>query len=148
VLLSVVAVTLLAIPGGWCAYTYFTRTESAPDSGDKLALSIVGGWWNIAGDRHLTLAWEGRRATLVDYAKSDAGVESVGSWRTSKDNVIVHVRGAAGELTQELEVVGNDAEIFLAPAPAKQARLIDCWIFDHDEDDEDMSLPDSSAHEV
>ena len=146
-LLTLVIVTLLAISGGWFAYAYLSGTEAAPDSEDKLALSIIGGWWNIAGDRHLTLEWEGRRATLHDYAKSDAGVESVGSWRTSKDTVTVHVRGAAGELTQELELVGNDAEMFLAPAPAKQARLIDCWISDHD-DDEDMSLPDSTAHEV
>ena len=100
---------------GWFAYAYLSGTEAAPDSEDKLALSIIGGWWNIAGDRHLTLEWEGRRATLHDYAKSDAGVESVGSWRTSKDTVTVHVRGAAGELTQELELVGNDAEMFLAP---------------------------------
>jgi len=147
-LLTLVVIALLAIPAGWLAYAYLSGKESVPDNEDKLALSIIGGWWNIAGDRHLTLEWEGRRATLHDYVQSDAGVQSVGSWRTTKDTVIVHVRGAAGDLTQELELVGNDAEMFLAPAPSRQARLIDCWIADHDEDDEDMSPPDSTAHEV
>jgi len=52
-LLTLVIVTLLAISGGWFAYAYLSGTEAAPDSEDKLALSIIGGWWNIAGDRHL-----------------------------------------------------------------------------------------------
>src|SRR3954462_11244784 len=107
-LLTLAVIALLAILTGGLAYIHLSGREAAPDNEDKLALSIIGGWWNIAGDRHLTLEWEGRRATLHDYAKSDAGVESVGSWRTSENTVSVHVRGAAGELTQELELVGND----------------------------------------
>jgi len=59
----------------------------------------------------------------------------------------VHVAGAAGEITQELELVGTDAETFLAPMPAAQARLLDSWIADHAEDDEEMS-PDNTAHEA
>src|SRR5689334_4873666 len=147
-LLTLAVVALLAIPTGWVAYAYLSDRDAAPDSEDELALSIIGGWWSIAGDRHLSLEWEGRRATLRDYANSDAGVESVGSWHTTKDTVIVHVRGAAGELTQELELIGNDAEMFLAPRPSKSARLIDCWIADHDQDDEEMSPADSTANEA
>ena len=141
-------VVALSVPAVWLAHTYLSRAEPKPDAENTLALSIIGGWWNIAGDRHLALEWEGRRAWLRDYAKSDAGVQSVGSWRTTKNNVIIHVTGAAGELTQELELVGNDAEMFLAPAPAAQARLLDSWIADHDEDDEDMSPRDSTAREA
>jgi hypothetical protein len=147
-LLTLVVIALLAIPVGWLSYAYLSGAEPAPDSEDALALSILGGWWNIEGSRHLVLEWEGRRATLHDFAKSDAGVASIGSWRTTQATVIVHVRGAAGELTQELELVGNDVEMFLAPAPSKQARLIDCWIADHEDHDEDMSPPDSTAREA
>jgi hypothetical protein len=145
---ALVVIVLLSIGAGWLAHAYLSRAEPEPDAEDALALSIIGGWWNISGDRHLTLEWEGRRAWLRDYSKSDAGVESTGSWRTTKNNVIVHVTGAAGELKLELELIGNDAEMFLAPAPAAQARLLDAWIADHDEDDEDMSPSDSTAREA
>jgi len=141
-------IILLCIGIGWLAYAYLSRAKPEPDAEDALALSIIGGWWNISGDRHLTLEWEGRRAWLRDYSKSDAGVESTGSWRTTKNKVMVHVSGAAGELKLDLELVGNDAEMFLAPAPAAQARLFDSWIADHDEDDEDMSPSDSTAREA
>jgi hypothetical protein len=146
------AVTLVALLSAtaavWLARAYLSGAELEPDTGDAFALSIIGGWWNIAGDRHLALDWEGRRASLRDYSKSDAGVESTGSWRTTKTSVIVHVAGAAGELDQELELIGNDAEMFLAPTPAGQARLLDSWIADHDQDDEDMSPSDSTARET
>jgi hypothetical protein len=145
---AVVVVVLLSLGAGWLAHAYLSRAEPEPDAEDALALSIIGGWWNISGDRHLTLEWEGRRAWLRDYSKSDAGAESTGTWRTTKNNVMVHVTGAAGELKLELELVGNDAEMFLAPAPAAQARLLDSWIADHDEDDEDMSPSDSTAREA
>src|SRR5262249_53199316 len=74
-----------------------------------------------------------------------------GGWHTTKDTVIVQVSGAAGELAQELEPVGNDAEMFLAPAPATRARLLDSWIAEHeedDEDDEDMSPEGGTAREA
>jgi hypothetical protein len=88
-------------------------------------------------------------AWLRDYSKSDAGVESTGSWRTTKNNVMVHVSGAAGELKLEPRA-GRQLmqEMFLAPAPAAQARLFDSWIADHDDDDEDMSPSDSTAREA
>jgi hypothetical protein len=38
--------------------------------------------------------------------------------------------------------------MFLAPVPAAQARLVDSWIADHAEDDEDMSPNDSTAREA
>jgi hypothetical protein len=145
---ALVVIVLLLIGAGWLAHAYLSRAEPEPDAEDALALSIIGGWWNISGDRHLTLEWEGRRAWLRDYSQSDAGVESTGSWRTTKNNVIVDVTGAAGELKLELELIGNDAEMFLAPAPAAQARLLDSWIADHDDDDEDMSPSDSTAREA
>ena len=132
----------------WLAHSYWSRAEPEPDSEDALALDIIGGWWNITGDRHLALEWEGRRATLHDYSRSEAGAESVGSWRTTKNIVIVHVSGAAGTFDQELELVGNDVEIFLAPTPSVQARLFDSWIAEHEDDDEDMSPSDSTARET
>jgi hypothetical protein len=58
------------------------------------------------------------------------------------------VRGAAGTLDQELELVGNDVEMFLAPAPSVQARWFDSWIAEHEDDDEDMSPSDSTARET
>ena len=139
-LLSLLATT-------WLARAYLSRAEPEPDNDDTLALSIIGGWWSISGERHLALEWEGRRASLRDYSTSEAGAQSTGSWRTTKTTVIVHVAGAAGEITQELELVGTDAEMFRAPMPAAQARLVDSWIADHAEDDEDMS-PDSTAREA
>jgi len=146
------AATLAALLFGaaaiWLAHTYWSRAEPEPDSEDALAFDIVGGWWNITGDRHLALEWEGRRATLHDYSQSEAGAQSVGSWRTTKNIVIVHVSGAAGTFDQELELVGNDAEMFLAPAPSAQARLFDSWIAEHEDDDEDMSPSDSTARET
>ena len=139
---AIVAVLSLAA-AAWFARAYLSHAQ--PDNDDAFALSIIGGWWSISGERHLMLDWEGRRASLRDYARSDAGVESVGSWRTTQSTVVVHVVGAAGELTQELELVGTDAEMFLAPAPAAQARLLDSWIADHAEGDEDVSPSDSSS---
>jgi len=132
----------------WLAYGYLNRAELGPDTDDSLALSVIGGWWNIVGDRHLMLDWEGHRATLTDYSSSEIGIQSVGTWRTSKDIVIVRVQGAAGALEQTLELVGTDAEMFLAPTPAAQARLLESWIADHDEDAEDMSPADSTARET
>lgn len=143
---AVAIVAVLSLAGAaWFARAYLSHAQS--DNDDAFALSIVGGWWSISGERHLMLDWEGRRASLRDYGRSDADVESVGSWRTTQSTVLVHVAG--GELTQELELVGTDAEMFLAPAPAAQARLLDSWIADHAEGDEDMSPSDrSSAREA
>ena len=100
-------------------------------------MDVSGGWWSIAGDRYLQLDWDGRRATLWDYSASDKGVRSTGGWRTTDHTVTVHVNGAAGELSQEFELVGNDAEAFLAPAPAASAKLLDSWIADHGDDDDE-----------
>jgi|SRR5690349_13837094 len=132
----------------WLVHSYRGHAEPGVDADDNLALSVIGGWWNIVGDRHLTLAWEGHRATLIDYSTSDAGVQSTGTWHTTQDSVIVHVQGAAGALEQTLELVGNEAEMFLAPSPSAQARLFDSWIADHDDDAEDMSPSDSTAREA
>ena len=145
---AVLFALLLIAATAWLARAYLSRAEPEPDNDDALALSIIGGWWSISGERHLALEWEGRRASLRDYSTSDAGAQSIGSWRTTKNSVIVHVAGAAGEITQELEPIGTDAEMFLAPMPAAQARLVDSWIADHAEDDEDMSPNDSTAREA
>jgi len=144
---AAVIVALVSITaGGWLARAYLSRAE--PDDEDALALSIIGGWWSISGERHLALQWEGRRAALRDYSTSEAGTESVGSWRTTKTTLIVHVAGAAGEVTQELELVGTDAEMFLAPVPAAQARLMDSWIADHEQDEDEISPSDSKSREA
>jgi len=147
-LAAALAALLFGAAGIWLAHSYWSRAEPEAGSEDALALDIIGGWWNITGDRHLALEWEGRRATLHDYSRSEAGVESVGSWRTTKNIVIVHVSGAAGTLDQELELVGNDVEMFLAPTPSAQARLFDSWIAEHEDDDEDMSPSDSTPRET
>jgi hypothetical protein len=148
ILRALIFVVVLGLPASWIAYDYLIHSARAPQPADALTVNAVGRWWNISGDRYLALEWEGQRAWLRDYTNSDSGVVSAGSWRTAKDIVIVHVTGDAGELTQELELVGNDAEMFLAPAPAARARLLDSWIADHDDDDEDMSPPGSTAREV
>ena len=146
--LAAAITAILAIPVGWLSYAYFARSEVAPQSEEQLALSIVGGWWNIVGDRYLVLDWEGRRATLVDFTRVDTGEESSGSWRASQNGVIVQVRGTGGELTQEFEVIGNDAELFLAPTPSGNARLLDSWIADHDEDSDDVAPGESTSREA
>jgi len=70
----------------WLARAYLSRAEAEPDNDDTLALSIVGGWWSISGERHLALEWEGRRASLRDYSTSEAGAQSTGSWRYHQDH--------------------------------------------------------------
>lgn len=146
--LAAAITAIFAVPAGWLSYAYFARSELAAQSEEQLALSIVGGWWNIVGDRYLVLDWEGRRATLVDFTRVDTGEESNGSWRASQNGVIVQVRGAGGELTQEFEVIGNDAELFLAPTPSGNARLLDSWIADHDEDTDDVAPGESTSREA
>ena len=127
---------LIGVVLGWLAYGHFHEAPAEPPAADTLAADAAGGWWNIAGDRYLQLDWDGRRATLTDYSASDKGVTSTGSWRTTDHTVIVHVTGAAGELSKEFELVGNEAEMFLAPTPAASARLMDCWIADHGDGDD------------
>ncbi len=116
---------------------------------NAVALDAAGGWWNVAGDRYLELDWEGRRATLWDYSDSESGVESAGTWRATDQTIVVEVSGAAGSLTREYEVVGNDAELFLAPAPVSTAKLLDSWIADHgNQDDEDVGPGHSVSREA
>lgn len=127
---------LIGVVLGWLAYGHFHEAPAEPPAADTLAADAAGGWWNIVGDRYLQLDWDGRRATLTDYSASDKGMTSTGSWRTTDHTVIVHVTGAAGELSKEFELVGNEAEMFLAPAPAASAKLMDCWIADHGDADD------------
>jgi hypothetical protein len=145
----VLLLALLAAVAAWLAYDSAQQTPAARTPAPGVALEAAGGWWNILGDRYLELEWEGRRATLWDYSASDSGVESTGSWRTTDQTVFVQVSGAAGSLAQEYEVVGNDAELFLAPAPVATARLLDSWIADHgNEDDEDVGPGHSVSREA
>ena len=136
---------LLAAVAGWLAYDSAPQTSAARAPPQGIALDAAGGWWNVAGDRYLELGWEGRRATLWDYSTSESGVESTGIWRTTDKTVFVQVSGAAGSLAREYEVVGNDAELFLAPAPAASARLLDSWIADHGGDDNEEGGPGHPA---
>ncbi len=139
---------LLAAILAWLGYEYTHRAPAARAPADTLAQDAAGGWWNVVGDRYLELDWEGRRASLWDYAASETGVESVGSWSATKSAVIVQVSGPAGSFTQEFELIGNDAEVFLAPSPISKARLLDSWIADHGEDEEDVSPHDTMSHEA
>lgn len=144
-----VLLALLAGVVAWLAYDYAQQAPTAPKPADGTALDAAGGWWNVLGNRYLELDWEGRRATLWDYSASDSGVESTGNWRTAERTIRVEVSGAAGSLNQEYEVVGTDAELFLAPAPASTARLLDSWVADHgDEDDEDPGPGHSVSREA
>jgi len=136
---------LLAAVAAWLAYDSVQPTPGARAPSESIALDAAGGWWNVTGERYLELDWEGRRATLWDYSASETGVESTGAWRTTDNTVLIQVSGAAGELSQEYEVVGNDAELFLAPAPAATARLLDSWIADHGSDDSEEVNPGHSA---
>ena len=140
----VLLLVLLACVAGWFAYDSSQPTP-AKTPAEAMALDAAGGWWNVLGDRYLELQWEGRRATLWDYTASESGVESTGSWRTTDQTVFVQVSGAAGSLAQEYEVVGNDAELFLAPTPAAKARLFDSWIADHGDDEEESVSPGHSV---
>jgi hypothetical protein len=139
---------LLAGVLGWVGYEYMHHAPAERTPADALALNAAGVWWNVVGDRYLELDWEGRRASLWDYAASEDGVESVGSWSATKTAVIVQVSGPAGSFTQEFELIGNDAEVFLAPRPIKTARLLDSWIADHGDDEEDVSPHESMSHEA
>jgi len=140
---------LLAAVAAWFGYDSAQQPPAARTPATAVALDAAGGWWNVAGDRYLELAWEGRRATLWDYSDSDSGVESAGTWRATDQTVVVQVSGAAGGLTQEYEIVGNDAELFLAPAPVSTAKLLDSWIADHgDQDDEDVDPGHSVSREA
>lgn len=139
---------LLAGLLGWLAYEYAHQAPAEPTPADTLALDAAGGWWNVVGDRYLELDWEGRRASLWDYSVSENGEESTGTWRTTDRTVIVQVSGPGGNLTQEFELIGNDAEAFLAPAPASSAKLLESWIADHDEEGEDVSPRDSKSREA
>ena len=140
---------LLAAVGAWLAYDSAQQTPAARTQASSAALNAAGGWWNVAGDRYLELDWEGRRATLWDYSETESGVESDGTWRSGGQTILVEVSGAAGSLTQEYEVVGNDAELFLAPTPLSTARLVDSWIADHgNEDDEDVGPGHSVSREA
>lgn len=136
---------LLAAVAAWLAYDSVQPTPGARAPSDDMALDAAGGWWNVAGDRYLELDWEGRRATLWDYSTSDSGVESIGTWRTMDHTVLVQVAGAAGSLAQEYEMVGSDAELFLAPVPVAAARLLDSWIADHGSEDSEDAGPGHSA---
>jgi hypothetical protein len=123
---------------GWLGYGHFHAAPAASSEAESLAADAAGGWWNIEGDRYLQLEWDGRRATLIDYSISEQGTISTGSWHTTQNSVIVQVTGAAGDMSREFELVGNEAEVFLAPSPAAAAKLMDCWIADHgDEEDDD-----------
>jgi hypothetical protein len=132
----------------WVGYEYAHKASAERVSADSLALEAVGAWWNVIGDRYLELDWEGRRASLWDYSSSEEGVESTGTWSASETVVTIHVSGKAGELTQQYELVGNDAELFLAPKPIDKARLLDSWIADHGDDEDDSSPKDSMSHET
>jgi hypothetical protein len=145
----VLLLALLAAVAAWFAYDSAQQTPAARTPGNAVALDAAGGWWNVAGDRYLELDWEGRRATLWDYSDSDSGVESAGTWRATDQTIVVQVSGAAGNLNQEYEVIGNDSELFLAPAPASTAKLLDSWIADHgNQDDEDVGPGHSVSHEA
>lgn len=141
---------LVLLAGGlvWLGYQYMHHAPAERTPADALALNAAGVWWNVIGDRYLELDWEGRRASLWDYATSEDGVESVGSWSATKSVVTVQVAGPAGSFTQEFELIGNDAEVFLAPKPIGKARLLDSWIADHGEDEEDASPHESMSHEA
>jgi len=141
----VLLLVLLICVAGWFAYDSSQPTPAAKSPAEAVALDAAGGWWNVLGDRYLELQWEGRRATLWDYTASESGVESTGSWRTTDQTVFVQVSGAAGSLAQEYEVVGNDAELFLAPTPAAKAKLFDSWIADHGDDEEESESPGHSV---
>jgi hypothetical protein len=132
----------------WLGYEYTHRAPAERAPADSLALEAVGPWWNVIGDRYLELDWEGRRASLWDYTSSEEGVESTGTWSATDTVVTVHVSGKAGELTQQYELVGNDAELFLAPKPVDKARLLDSWIADHGDDDDETSPKDSMSRET
>ena len=141
--------TLLAAVAAWLAYDSAQQPPAARTAAEGTALDAAGGWWNVAGDRYLELDWEGQRATLWDYADSETGVESTGTWRATDQTIVVQVSGAAGSLTQEYEVVGNDAELFLAPTPLSTAKLLDSWIADHgNQDDEDVGPGRSVSREA
>ncbi len=145
----ILLLALLVAVAAWFAYDSAQQTPAARTAANAVALDAAGGWWNVTGDRYLELAWEGRRATLWDYADSDSGVESTGTWRATDKTIVVQVSGAAGGLSQEYEVVGNDAELFLAPAPVSTARLLDSWIADHgNQDDEDVDPGHSVSREA
>jgi len=145
----VLLLALLAAVAAWFAYDSAQQTPAARTPADAVALDAAGGWWNVGGDRYLELEWEGRRATLWDYSDSDSGVESAGTWRATDQTIVVQVSGAAGSLAQEYEVVGNDAELFLAPAPVSTARLLDSWIADHgNQDEEDVGPGHSVSREA
>jgi hypothetical protein len=145
----VLLLALLAAVAAWFAYDSAQQTPAARTPANAVALDAAGGWWNVAGDRYLELDWEGRRATLWDYSDSDSGVESAGAWRATDQTIVVQVSGAAGSLTQEYEVVGNDAELFLAPTPVSTAKLLDSWIADHgNQDDEDVDPGHSVSREA
>jgi hypothetical protein len=136
---------LLAAVAVWFAYDSTQQTPAARTPAEAVALDAAGGWWNVGGDRYLELEWEGRRATLWDYSDSDSGVESAGRWRATDQTIVVEVSGAAGSLTREYEVVGNDAELFLAPTPVATAKLLDSWIADHGSQDEEDVGPGHSV---
>jgi hypothetical protein len=138
--------TALLAALGYYSTRSTTTQQAAP--GNKLAFEAAGGWWNITGDRYLDLEWEGRRAVLWDYTSSETGVTSTGTWRTTQNTLIVQVSGPAGELAQEFELVGNDVEAFLAPSPASTAKLMDCWIADHGDDEEDSTPPGPTPQEA
>ena len=145
----VLLLLLLAAVAVWFAYDSTQQTPAARTAAEAVALDAAGGWWNVGGDRYLELEWEGRRATLWDYSDSDSGVESAGRWRATAQTVVVEVSGAAGSLTREYEVVGNDAELFLAPAPVATAKLLDSWIADHgNQDEEDVGPGHSVSREA
>ncbi len=139
---------LLAGGLGWLAYEYAHQAPAEPTPADTLALDAAGGWWNVVGDRYLELDWEGRRASLWDYSVSENGEESTGTWHTTDRTVIVQVSGPGGNLMQEFELIGNDAEMFLAPAPASSAKLLESWIADHGDEDEERSPRDSRSREA
>jgi hypothetical protein len=141
----VLLLALLAAVAAWFGYDSAQQTPAARSPANAVALDAAGGWWNVTGDRYLELDWEGRRATLWDYSDSDDGVESAGTWRATDQTIVVQVSGAAGSLTREYEVVGNDAELFLAPAPVSTARLLDSWIADHDSQNDDEVGPGRSV---
>jgi hypothetical protein len=141
-------ILLAALVAALGYYTTRSTTTRDPAPGNKLALEAAGGWWSITGDRYLDLEWEGRRAVLWDYSSSETGVTSTGTWRTTRNTLIVQVSGPAGQLREEFELLGNDVEAFLAPAPASTAKLIDCWIADHGDDDEDSAPPGPTPQET
>jgi hypothetical protein len=139
---------LVAAVLGWLAYEYAHQAPAEPTPADTLALDAAGGWWNVVGDRYLELDWEGRRASLWDYSASENGEESTGAWHTTDRAVIVQVSGPGGNLMQEFELIGSDAELFLAPAPASSAKLLESWIADHGDEEEEVSPRDSKPREA